>query len=153
MESKIITLSEEQYRKLEQFTKSGVHSAKMITRAKVILALDRSKKKDHLRINRICEQVGVSRQTLNKVRKSFLEAESVEAFLTRKKRETPPVPTKVTGDVEARIIALACSEPPEGCSRWDLRLLANRSVELGFVDSLSHMTVKRVFKKHSINLT
>ena len=153
MENNIIMLSTEHRNALEQFIKTGVHSARLITRARVILALDRSTKKDHLRINRICEQVGVSRQALYDIRDAFLKAENVEAFLTRKKRETPPVPPKLTGDVEARIIALACSKPPDGCSKWCLRLLSERSVELGFCDSLSHMSVSRVLKKHNISLT
>ena len=70
----------------------------------------------------------------------------LESTIDRKKRETPPVPAKVTGDVEAHIVALACSEPPEGYERWTVRLLADKCVELNYVDSLSHMTVSRVLK-------
>ena len=153
MENNVIKLSKEQRTQLEKFTKTGVHSARLITRAIVILALDRSTKKDHLRINRICEQINVSRRAVYNIRDAFLEAESVDVFLTRKKRKTPPVPPKITGDVEARIIALACSKPPEGYAKWGLRLLSERSVELGFCDNLSHMSVSRVLKKHNISLT
>ena len=71
----------------------------------------------------------------------------LESTIYRKKRETPPVPAKVTGDVEAHIVTLACSEPPEGYERWTVRLLADKCVELNYVDSLSHMTVSRVLKK------
>lgn len=153
MEDNLIMLSEVQRKELEAFAKKGVHSARLITRARTILALDRSNKTEHLRMNRICEQVGLSRQSVNRIRKSFLESPSISAFLTRKKRETPPIEPKVTGDVEARIIALACSTPPQGYSRWTLRLLAKRSVELNFVESLSYMTVQRVLKKRNIDLT
>ena len=153
MENKIITLNVNQREALERFANTGTHSAKLIKRAKTILALDRSNKKDHLRINRVCEQVGISREALNVIRKDFLASENVETFLQRKKRETPPVAPKLTGDVEARIIALACSEVPEGCAKWSLRILSEKSVELGFVDELSHMSVKRILKKHSISLT
>ena len=153
MENNIIMLIESERQELERFTRTGVHSAQLITRAKTILALDRSNKKDHLRINRICEMVNLSRQSVNEIRKAFIASPSVGEFLTRKKRATPPNEPKVTGDVEARIIALACSEPPEGYARWTLHLLAKRSVELNFVDSLSHMTVKRVLKKQNISLT
>ena len=152
MESKKIYLTEEQRRALEQFTKTGVHSARQIIRAKTILALDRTNKKGNMRVGRICEQVGISRQTLYNTQDAFLKAESIESFLTRKKRETPPIPPKVTGDVEAHIIALACSEPPEGHARWKLQLLADRIVELGILDSLSDMTVYRVLKKRNISL-
>jgi len=153
MENNIIMLNEDQRKKLERFANTGTHSAKLIKRAKTILALDRSNKKDHLRINRICEQVGISREALNVIRKDFLASENAEAFLQRKKRETPPVAPKLTGDVEARIIALACSEVPEGYAKWSLRVLSEKSVELGFVDELSHMSVQRILKKHSISLT
>jgi hypothetical protein len=153
MENNIILLSEEQRQQLEKFTSTGVRSARLIRRANVILALDRSNKKDHLRISRICEQCGISRQGLNDIREDFMNAESVEAFLTRKKRETPPVPPKVTGEVEAHIIAIACSEKPEGRARWTMQLIADRCVELKVVDSLSEISVRRVLKKRSISLT
>ena len=153
MENNIIMLNEVQRETLEKFANTGNHSSKLIKRAKTILALDRSNKKDHLRINRICEQVGISRETLNNIRKDFLSSESIEMFLQRKKRETPPRTPKITGDVEAQIIALACLEVPEGHAKWSLRFLSERSVELGFVSELSHMSVQRVLKKHNINLT
>jgi len=79
----------------------------------------------------------------------YLAAESVSKFLQRKKRETPPVAPKVTGEVAAHIIALACSKAPEGHAKWTLRLLADKSVELGYVETLSHMTVSRLLKKRS----
>jgi len=153
MENNVIMLRPEQRKELEGFVRSGVHSAKLITRARVILALDREGKKDHLRISRISEEVGVARQNIYAIRKDFLAAASVEAFLKRKKRETPPVEAKITGEVEARVIALACTQPPVGCARWTVRLLANRSVELCFVDSLSHTAVAQLLKKRNISLT
>ncbi len=153
MENKIIELSEEQRKELERFAKNGVHNAHLITRARTILALDRSNKQEHLRITRVCEQVGLTRKSVYEIRDAFLAATSIEAFLTRKKRETPPVPAKVTGEVEAHIIATACSAPPEGYARWTLVLLANKCVELGFIDSISGKTVGRVLKKRNISLT
>lgn len=153
MENNIIMLSAEQRQRLEGFAKNGVHNAHLITRAKTILALDRSNKKDHLRITRISEQVGLSRQGIYGIRDDFLKTQSVEEFLTRKKRATPPVPPKITGDVEAHIIALACSEAPEGRARWTVRLLAEKAVELSYVDSLSHVSVINLLKKRNISLT
>jgi len=152
MENNVINLGETERKQLENFAKNGVHNAHLITRAKTILALDRSNKKDHLRINRICEQVSLSRQAVNEIRKAFLQANSIEEFLTRKKRETPPVPAKITGEVEAHIIALACSEPPEGYARWTVRLLAAKSVELNYIDSIGKTSVNRLLKKHNLNL-
>ena len=153
MENDVIMLSEDQRKELEYYAKNGVHSTHLVTRAKVILALDRSNKKDHPRITRISERLGISRQAIYDIRDAYLAAEDIDGFLTRKKRETPPVPAKVTGDVEAHIIALACSEPPQGYARWNVRLLADKIVELHYLDSISHMTVSRLLKKRSISLT
>ena len=153
MENKEINLSKEQREELEKCIKNRRNGVRTIARASVILKLDRSNKKAHLRISRVSEETGLSRQGIYDIRNDFLKSDSIKAFLTRKKRETPPVEPKVTGEVEAHIIALACSTPPEGYARWSLRLLADKSVELGYVDSLSHMAVKRLLKKQNISLT
>ena len=153
MENKVIELSEEQRKELERFTRTGVHNARLITRAKTILALDRSNKKEHMRMGRICEQIGVSRKTVYNTRQAFLKAGSIEEFLRRKKRETPPVEPKITGEVEAHIVAMACSDPPEGCARWTQKLIAHKSVELQYIDSISDRSVGRVLKKRNISLT
>jgi hypothetical protein len=152
MTSREVWLTSEQRSELVNFAKNGTHNAHLITRAKTILALDRTGKKDHLRIGRVCESVNLSRQAVNDIRADFFAADSISSFLTRKKRETPPIEPKITGEVEARIIALACSEAPKGCARWTLTLLANKSVELGYVDGLSFKSVQRVLKKHNLNL-
>ena len=153
MENDVIMLSREEREHLENFTKNGTHNAHLINRARVILALDRSNKKEHLRITRISEQVNLSRRAIYDIRKAFFESPNIESFLTRKKRETPPVPPKITGEVEAGIIATACSKVPEGYARWTVRLLADKVVELGFIDSISFKSVQLVLKKQSISLT
>jgi len=153
MENKVIMLSEEQRSDLEKYVNTGIHSVHLVKRARVILSLDQSNKTTHLRVGRICERVGVSRQGLNDIRKDFLNAPDIESFLTRKKRETPPVLPKITGEVEAGIIATACSEVPEGYARWTVRLLSERVVELGFIDSISFKAVQLVLKKRNISLT
>ena len=152
MESNAIYLSEEERKELTKFATTGTHSVRLVKRAKVILALDRTGKKDHLRIGRICESVCLSRQAINNIRASYLSSNSVAEFLTRKKRETPPVPAKVTGEVEAHIIALACSEVPKGYARWTLKLLASKAVELGYIESISNVTVHTILKKRNISL-
>lgn len=147
-----IYLSDEQRAELMAFAKNGVHNAHLITRAKTILALDRTGKKDHLRIGRISEQVGLSRTAVYDIHADFLAAASVTDFLKRKKRETPPVPAKITGEVEAYIVTLACSEPPKGYARWTLKLLANKVVEMSILNELSFKSVQRVLKKHNLSL-
>jgi len=95
----------------------------------------------------------VSRQTIQVIKDTFLQSPSLDAFLQRKKRTTPPVMPKVTGDVEAHILALCCSTPPEGYARWTVRLLADKCVELGIINSISPMTINRTLKKTNLSLT
>jgi len=144
-----IILGARKREELKKFSRTGVRSARLVNRAKIILCLDESAEGAKCTQEEAARRVGVSRQAVNDAKRSYLAAGSVGEFLRRKRRETPPVPPKVTGDVEARIIALACGEPPAGRSRWTLRLLAEKSVELRYVDSLSPMTVGRLLKKRN----
>jgi hypothetical protein len=148
-----IELSQETRRRLEKFCTTGTHSVKLLHRAKIILELDESNERKPLKQKLIADKIGVSRQTVNAAKKTFLASESVSVFLKRKKRETPPVKPKVTGELEAHIIAIACSKVPEGHAKWTLRLIAEKCVELNYVDSLSSMSVSRLLKKLNLNLT
>jgi hypothetical protein len=132
--------------------KTGTRSVKLFKRAAIILALDTSDGRKPDTETSIARRAGASRQTVQIVKKDFTGASDLTAFLRRKKRETPPVPAKVTGELEARIIALALGTPPAGFSAWSLRLLADTCVELQYVDSLSHTTVSRLLKKHNVSL-
>jgi hypothetical protein len=132
--------------------KTGTRSVKLFKRAAIILALDTSDGRKPDTETSIARRAGVSRQTVQIVKKDFTGASDLTAFLRRKKRETPPVPAKVTGELEARVIALARGTPPAGFSAWSLRLLADTCVELQYVDSLSHTTVSRLLKKHNVSL-
>ena len=153
MERTPIILTPEQRQELEKFCKSGVHSVKLVNRARIILELDTSEGRKATRQEEIAKYVSVSRQTINKAKRDFLVAKSVTEFLQRKKRETPPVAPKITGEIEAKIIALACSEVPQGHARWTLQLLADKSVELNYINSISDMSVHRLLKKRNLNLT
>ena len=150
---KQVNLTSEMRREFERFTTTGVRSVKLLKRAKIILALDTSTGKKPEKEEEIARRIEVSRQTVQNVKKDFLATGDKDTFLQRKKRETPPVPAKVTGELEAHIIALACSKAPEGFSRWSLRLLADKCVELNYTDEISHMTISRVLKKHSLSPT
>ena len=152
MSNKEIYLTPEQQIYLQRIVKTGTHSARTITRARVLLMLDRTGKHDHVRYSRTAEYAGISVQAVYNMRDEFLAKQDVVSYVNRKKRETPPVPPKVDGKVEAQIIALACSKPPDGCSRWTVRLLADKAVELHYVDGLSHMTIQRLLKKRNISL-
>ena len=148
-----IELSTETGSELEKFTRTGKHSVKLVNRAKIILELDEAYGRKPLTQVRIAEKIGVDRRTVNDAKQAFLAVDTVGKFLQRKKRETPPVQPKITGDVEAHIIALACSPVPEGCAKWTLRLLADKSVDLNYIDSISFKSVQRLLKKHNLSLT
>ena len=153
MLNKEIYLTEEEQIQLKEIIRKGVHNAHVITRARVLLMLDRTGKTDHVRYKRTAEYAQISVQSVYNMRDEFLSNHDIESYLTRKKRETPPTAPKLDGETEAKIIALACSEPPKGYSRWTVRLLSERIVQLHFVEDISHMTVQRLLKKRNISLT
>jgi len=146
-----IELDETARTELEKYTKTGKRSVKIVNRAKIILELDEADGRKPLRQAAIAEKIGVSRQAVNDAKQAFLAAAGITVFLQRKKRETPPVPPKITGEVEAHIIALACGPVPEGCAKWGVRLLADKCVELNYIDSISFKSVQRVLKKHNLS--
>ena len=148
-----IELSEVERSELKKFSMTGKRSEKLVNRARIILELDEADGRKPLTRVRIAEKIGVTRQTLNDAKKAFIAADSISEFLKRKKRETPPVPPKITGEVEAHIIALACGPVPEGCAKWAVRLLAEKCVELNYIDSISFKSVQRVLIKHNLSLT
>ncbi len=147
----VIELSEQDKEQLTEIITAGRRTARTILRANILLASDKRNDK-YMTVAEIAEVYHTTATTVQNVRSSYCE-KGLEATLNRKKRETPPVPAKVTGEVEAHIIALACSEPPEGYSKWTLRLLADKTVELGYIDSISHVTVSNVLKKTNLSLT
>jgi hypothetical protein len=153
MERKQIILTPEERAELKRFCKSGVHSVRLVNRARIILVLDTSRCKEAEKQEDIAEHAGVSRQTVNNAKNDFLALRDTSLFLQRKKRETPPVPPKITGELEARIIALACGQAPKGCARWTLRLLAAKCVELRYSDAISYGTIRTLLKKRNLNLT
>ena len=153
MKNKDIYLTLEEQEFLRSIVKSGVHNSHEITRARVLLMLDRSGKTDHVRYKRTAEYAGISVQAVYNMRDEFYESHDVEAYITRKKRKTPPRKPKLDGEGEAKIIALACSKPPEGYSKWTVRLVTAKALELHLVDELSYVTVHRLLKKRNISLT
>ena len=153
MRRKRIELTIKERVELERFCTKGVHDVRLVNRAKIILALDERGGRIPEKHEILAKHIGVSRQTVSDSRDAFLALKSVPLFLQRKKRETPPVPAKITGEMEARIIALACGEVPNGYARWSLRLLAEKCVELQYSDTMSHMSIKRLLKKTNLSLT
>jgi hypothetical protein len=153
MSGKEICLTPETQEYLQKIIKAGVHNSHVITRARVLLMLDRTGKTDHVRYKRTAENANISVQAVYNMRDEYLANQDIESYLNRKKRDTPPRAQKIDGKAEAQIIALACGEPPKGYSKWTVRLLRDKAVELHFVDGLSHMTIQRLLKKRNISLT
>lgn len=147
----VIELSDKDRSTLLDVVAKGQYPARTILRANILLVSDRNSKK-YMTVAETADVFHTTATTVQTVRSSYA-TQGLEATIHRKKRETPPVAPKVTGDVEARIIALACGNPPDGYSRWTVRLIAEKCVELGYVDSLSHMTVFRTLKKTNSSLT
>ncbi len=134
---------------LNKLTTAGTHPARMIMRARVLLELDENAGPVADRAV-IAHRVGVAENTVRLIAKRFVETDGdVEATISRKQRLVPPVPPVVTGEVEARLIALACSAPPVGYARWSLRLLEKRVALLDEIPDLDHSTIGRVLKKRS----
>lgn len=147
----VIKLSGQDRTVLLDIATRGASSARKILRANILLASDKRSDK-YMTVAEIAEAYHTTHTTVQTVRTSYCE-KGLEATINRKKRETPPVPAKVTGEVEAHIIALACSDPPEGYCKWTLRLLADKSVELGYISSISYGTISSILKKMNLSLT
>jgi transposase len=140
-----VKLSEEERLILKKIVSTGKSPAKKILRSNILLSTD-EKRVPKQTIRKVAEIYGVSTTTVNEVRKSYSE-NGLESTINRKKRETPPVEPKITGDIEAKIIALSCTEAPTGYSRWTLRLLTKKVIELGYIDSIGRTSVNEVLKK------
>jgi transposase len=118
--------------------------------ALILLAFDEDKEQKQRSINETISNVlNVGMKTIDRVKKRFVE-EGLEAVLNRKP-STRKFQPRVDGDLEVHLIALSCSEPPIGHKRWSLRLLADKVVELEYVDQISHETVRQTLKKTSLS--
>ena len=148
-----VSLTARDRAKLTKVVTSGTHPARMITRARVLLALDETAGPAPER-RVVAERVGVSESTVYLVAKAFTtQAGRVEEVIVRKKRAMPPVEPKVTGDVVARVIALAFTQPPPGRERWTLRLLEKHVLLTEGIPPLDHSTIGRVLKRGRLSLT
>lgn len=146
-----VTLTNEERVKLHEISHNGKRSAKLILRALILLMVDQGEFQDQANKSErdIADCLHVSPTTINNVKKRFVE-EGLEAALERKPQ--PHRCTHFDGDFEAHLIALACSEPPEGRAAWSLRLLADKTVELNYTESISHETIRRILKKTTLSL-
>lgn len=146
-----VYLSEAERRELEGIVNRGKHTATIVKRANILLSLDENAG-TVLKQEDIAKVLNVSTVTIMSVSKQFVE-EGLCAVINLKKRENPPIKPIATGEIEAKIIALACSAPPKGRTRWTLRLLEEKVIELQIVETISDNTIGRLLKKHRLSLT
>ena len=151
MKKHVIKLTEEERSGLESVVRKGRVPGYKIKRANCLLACDSGESGPGWTDERISESFGLSVRTLEALRKSAA-AKGVLSALGRKKRQVGPRPFTFSGEEEARLIALVCSDPPEGRARWSLRLLADKVVALEIAGSVSHETVRQTLKKTNLNL-
>jgi len=140
----IVSLKEQEREELKQYLSKGKSSARSLTRARILLLADEGRDDEM-----IAEALKVSKSTVSRIRTRYCEGGLDFALHEKARSGAPP---KIDGKIEAQLTLLACSEPPDGRSKWTLRLLADKLVEMEVVDSISHMSVQRLLKKMKLSL-
>ena len=147
MKRYVVALEKEERDELAGITRKGSHQSQKVINALILLNCDEGEFNEHrARGEAVAEILRISARKVDRVKKRFVE-EGMEAALGGRQGRRPSYVRKADGEFEARLVALSCAEPPQGHSQWSLRLLADRVVELGHIDSVSHETVRRVLKK------
>ncbi len=146
----VVELSSDEREHLEGLISKGKATAKAILKARLLLKVDQGPLGPSWTDDRIVEALDTNPSMVTRVRRQLVE-EGMTAVLGRKKRLTPPIQPIFDGEAQARLIALACSEPPAGHARWSIRLLADKVVELEIVERAHFNTVGRALKKTTSN--
>ena len=148
MKKFIVTLDEDERRHLFSLTSKGKHRSQKVLNALILLACDEGEHQERRSTNEeISRVLGISMRKIDRVKNRFV-VDGLDVALNGRKGSRV-YEKKVDGKLEAHLIALSCSEPPEGFERWSLRLLADKAVELEYIGQISHETVRRVLKKTS----
>ena len=146
MKKYTVTLTKNERDVLGVHASKGKHKSQKILNALILLGCDESKHQVKRSTNKeIARVLNISMKKIDRVKRRFVE-EGFDVALNGKKGSRVYT-KKADGDFEAHLVALSCSEPPEGFTRWSLRLLADKVVELNYIDSISHEAVRRVLKK------
>ncbi len=144
-----VTLSQTERDELMSITKGGIHSSKKVIHALILLNCDEGQFADKMNNEDVAKVLKIGIRTIDRVKKKFVE-NGVEAALENS--PTTRVYQRVSdGEVEAHLVALSCSTAPEGFSKWSLRLLADKMIELEYADNISYETVRRVLKKTNLS--
>lgn len=146
----IVRLTASERDRLDELVKKGKRQAYIIKHANILLLVDADG--PNSTDESVAKVLRCHNQTVRNVRQRFVE-QGLEAALTRKKQEKPSRAFKLDGEKEARLLAIACSQPPAGKSRWSLKMLADELVAQEIVDSISDQTVRRTLKKMNFDLT
>ena len=147
MKRYIVELEAEERAGLEAITRKGSHRSQQVINALVLLNCDAGRFNERGATGaEIAGVLRISLRRVDRVKKRFVE-DGLDAALGNRQGRRARYLRKADGEFEARLVALSCSDPPEGHAQWSLRLLADRAVELGYIDSVSHETVRRVLKK------
>ena len=146
----VVKLTETERSQLKELISSGEASARQIRRAYILLKSDSSAGGPNWNYQAICEAYEVSAPTVYNVRKNYTEGGLKRAIL--RKKPDREYKRRLDGEGEAHLIALACSEPPDGYGSWSLRLLQDRMIRLEIVENISHETIRQTLKKTSSNL-
>ncbi len=150
MKKYIVTLSKDEREALAVLSSKGKQKSQKILNAQILLGCDEGEYQTERSTNEeIARVLGTSMRKIDRVKKRFV-MEGIEVSLNKKKGSRI-YEKKADGDFEAHLVALSCSEPPEGFARWSLRLLADKVVELGYIDSISHEAVRGILKKTKLN--
>lgn len=150
MKKYLVTLTEDEREYLGKLTSKGKHQSQKILNALILLGCDEGEYQDNRLTNEIlASALRISMKKIDRVKKRFVE-EGLDVALNGKKG-TRVYAKKIDGDFEAHLIALNCSDPPEGFANWSLRLLADKVVELEYIDHVSHETIRRILKKTNSN--
>jgi transposase len=147
MRKYIVKLTDEERKELEQIISTGKESARKLQHAQILLKADESKSEPSWPDEQISKVLEVSLSTIFRVRRRFAE-EGIDAALSRRKGSGIREP-KVDGECESHLVALTRSAAPEGQARWTLRMLAQKMVELKYIESISYETVRKTLKKMS----
>ncbi len=145
-----ITLTEEERNDLKSITSKGKHRSQKVINALILFNCDEGEFQTKRSTNeQVAGVLKISMKKIDRVKKRFVEEGLCVALNGHKGKRV--YEKKAGGDLEAHLVALSCSEPPEGFARWSLRLLADRAVELNYIDNISYETVRRVLKKTKLN--
>ena len=146
-----VTLEMEERSALETMIQKGSHKSQKVLNALVLLNCDEGPfQNQRMKNEDVASVLKISMRKIDRVKKRFIE-DGLETALTGRKADRI-YEKKADGDFEAHLVALSCSEPPEGFARWSLRLLADRAVELRYIDAISHETIRRLLKKRNKTL-